>query len=52
MNQIEIGKTHLSTVSFKFYFTDKLEKLKRKRAAKEKKEVKCENVAQEDKKNE
>ncbi|KAJ0868058.1 hypothetical protein HanRHA438_Chr12g0570261 [Helianthus annuus] len=46
INQINIGKTHLSPESFKFYFADKLEKLKEGRAAKEKKEVKCENVAE------
>ncbi|KAJ0627078.1 hypothetical protein HanLR1_Chr00c2661g0852231 [Helianthus annuus] len=49
INQINIGKTHLSTESFKFYFADKLEKLKERRVAKEKKKIKCENVAQEEK---
>ncbi|KAJ0451885.1 hypothetical protein HanHA300_Chr15g0572691 [Helianthus annuus] len=46
INRIKIGKTHLSPESFKFYFADKLEKLKERRAAKEKQEVKCENVAE------
>ncbi|KAJ0545621.1 putative transcription factor interactor and regulator CCHC(Zn) family [Helianthus annuus] len=46
INQINIGKTHLSPESFKFYFVDKLEKLKERRAAKEKKKVKRENVAE------
>ncbi|KAJ0481200.1 putative transcription factor interactor and regulator CCHC(Zn) family [Helianthus annuus] len=46
INQINIGKTYLSPESFKFYFADKLEKLKERRAAKEKNEVKCENVAE------
>ncbi|KAF5762501.1 putative transcription factor interactor and regulator CCHC(Zn) family [Helianthus annuus] len=49
INQINIGKTHLSIESFKFYFADKLEKLKERRATKEKKEVKCVNVAQDEK---
>ncbi|KAJ0467960.1 hypothetical protein HanIR_Chr14g0691171 [Helianthus annuus] len=46
IKQINIGRNHLSPESFKFYFADKLEKLKEKRAAKEKKEVICENVVQ------
>ncbi|KAJ0508709.1 hypothetical protein HanIR_Chr11g0520341 [Helianthus annuus] len=49
IKQMNIGKTHLSPESLKFYFADKLEKLKEKRAAKEKKEIKCENVAQDEK---
>ncbi|MFS7966561.1 hypothetical protein Hanom_Chr09g00775161 [Helianthus anomalus] len=40
MNQINIGKIHLSDDSFKFYFADKLKKLKERREAKETKEVK------------
>ncbi|KAJ0548117.1 hypothetical protein HanRHA438_Chr08g0364361 [Helianthus annuus] len=47
--QINIRKTQLSPESFKFYFTDRLEKLKEKRAAKEQTKVKCKNVAQEKK---
>ncbi|KAF5781427.1 putative transcription factor interactor and regulator CCHC(Zn) family [Helianthus annuus] len=40
IEQINIGKTHLSSDSFEFYFAEKLKKLKEKKAAKEMKEVK------------
>ncbi|KAJ0686606.1 putative transcription factor interactor and regulator CCHC(Zn) family [Helianthus annuus] len=45
--QINIGKSVLSPESFEFYFADRLKKLKEKRAAKEKRMVKCESVVQE-----
>ncbi|KAJ0838316.1 putative transcription factor interactor and regulator CCHC(Zn) family [Helianthus annuus] len=38
--QINIGKTSLSPESFQFYFADRLEKLKERRAAKEQKKMK------------
>ncbi|KAJ0834486.1 hypothetical protein HanRHA438_Chr16g0744141 [Helianthus annuus] len=47
--QINIGKTSLSPESFQFYFADRLEKLKERRAAKEQKKIKCESVAQKEK---
>ncbi|MFS8023418.1 hypothetical protein Hanom_Chr16g01451231 [Helianthus anomalus] len=47
--KLENYQRELSPESSKFYFADKLEKLKERRAAKEKKEIKCENVAQEGK---
>ncbi|KAF5756516.1 hypothetical protein HanXRQr2_Chr17g0815611 [Helianthus annuus] len=40
IEQINIGKTHLSSDSFEFYFAEKLKKLKERKAAKEMKEVK------------
>ncbi|KAJ0820771.1 putative transcription factor interactor and regulator CCHC(Zn) family [Helianthus annuus] len=45
---INVAKSHLSPESFHFYFADRLEKLKEKRAAKEQKEMKPEGVVQED----
>ncbi|KAJ0567142.1 putative transcription factor interactor and regulator CCHC(Zn) family [Helianthus annuus] len=42
--QINIAKTQLSLESFQFYFADRLEKLKKKRAAKELKKEKVEEV--------
>ncbi|KAJ0613912.1 putative transcription factor interactor and regulator CCHC(Zn) family [Helianthus annuus] len=47
--QINVGKISLSPESFQFYFVDRLEKLKERRAAKEQKKKKCENVAQKEK---
>ncbi|XP_035831889.1 interaptin-like [Helianthus annuus] len=44
---INVAKIHLSPESFQFYFADRLEKLKDKRATKEKKMVKCDSVDQE-----
>ncbi|KAJ0560969.1 hypothetical protein HanHA300_Chr06g0217451 [Helianthus annuus] len=41
---INIVKSHLSPENFHFYFADRLEKLKEKRAAKEQKEMKSETV--------
>ncbi|KAF5796860.1 hypothetical protein HanXRQr2_Chr08g0356831 [Helianthus annuus] len=49
---INIAKTHLSPESFHFYFADRMEKLKTKRAAKEHIEIKTENVAEENDKTE
>ncbi|KAJ0448390.1 putative transcription factor interactor and regulator CCHC(Zn) family [Helianthus annuus] len=40
MEQINLGKTHLSSDTFEFYFAEKLKKLKERKAAKELKEVK------------
>ncbi|KAF5799060.1 putative transcription factor interactor and regulator CCHC(Zn) family [Helianthus annuus] len=40
IEQINIGKTHLSSDSFEFYFADKLQKLKERKSEKEMKEVK------------
>ncbi|KAM0070479.1 putative transcription factor interactor and regulator CCHC(Zn) family [Helianthus debilis subsp. tardiflorus] len=40
IEQINVGKTHLSSDSFEFYFADKLKKLKERKAAKVLKEVK------------
>ncbi|MFS7899410.1 hypothetical protein Hanom_Chr10g00907941 [Helianthus anomalus] len=45
IRKLENYQRELSPGSLKFYFADKLEKLKERRAAKEKKEIKCENVA-------
>ncbi|KAF5822313.1 hypothetical protein HanXRQr2_Chr01g0024981 [Helianthus annuus] len=47
--QINIGKSVLSPESFQFYFADRLEKLRERRAAKEQKKAKYKNVAQEEK---
>ncbi|KAJ0800365.1 hypothetical protein HanPI659440_Chr03g0102121 [Helianthus annuus] len=43
---INIAKTHLSPESFHFYFADRMEKLKEKRAAKEQQQMKTEDVVQ------
>ncbi|MCG5051273.1 hypothetical protein L2164_21610, partial [Pectobacterium brasiliense] len=43
---INIAKSHLSPESFHFYFADRLEKLKEKRAAKEQQQMKTEDVVQ------
>ncbi|MFS8027761.1 putative transcription factor interactor and regulator CCHC(Zn) family [Helianthus anomalus] len=43
--QINIGKHSLSPESFQFYFADRVEKLKEKRAAKELNKMKIEDVA-------
>ncbi|KAJ0575152.1 hypothetical protein HanIR_Chr05g0209571 [Helianthus annuus] len=40
MEQINLGKTHLSSDTFEFYFAEKLKKLKERKAAKKMKEVK------------
>ncbi|MFS7966321.1 hypothetical protein Hanom_Chr09g00772441 [Helianthus anomalus] len=40
IEQINVGKTHLSSDSFEFYFADKLKKLKERKSAKEMKEIK------------
>ncbi|KAJ0603472.1 hypothetical protein HanHA300_Chr02g0038651 [Helianthus annuus] len=45
---INVAKTHLSPESFQFYFADRLEKLKERRAAKEQKQMKSENVTKKD----
>ncbi|KAJ0549518.1 putative transcription factor interactor and regulator CCHC(Zn) family [Helianthus annuus] len=45
---INVAKSHLSPESFHFYFADRLEKLKERRAAKEQKQMKSEGVAQQD----
>ncbi|KAJ0820188.1 hypothetical protein HanPSC8_Chr16g0704911 [Helianthus annuus] len=44
---INIAKSHLSPESFHFYFLERLEKLKEKRAAKEQQEMNAESVAEE-----
>ncbi|KAJ0435597.1 hypothetical protein HanIR_Chr17g0895051 [Helianthus annuus] len=49
---INVAKFHLSPESFHFYFADRLEKLKAKRAAKEQMEMKTESVAEENDKTE
>ncbi|KAJ0524353.1 putative transcription factor interactor and regulator CCHC(Zn) family [Helianthus annuus] len=41
---INIAKSHLSPESFHFYFADRMEKLKEKRAAKEQQQMKTEDV--------
>ncbi|KAJ0715023.1 putative transcription factor interactor and regulator CCHC(Zn) family [Helianthus annuus] len=43
---INIEKSHLSPESFHFYFADRMEKLKEKRAAKEQQQKKTEDVVQ------
>ncbi|KAM0061775.1 hypothetical protein Hdeb2414_s0004g00140061 [Helianthus debilis subsp. tardiflorus] len=43
---ISVAKSHLSPESFHFYFADRLEKLKERRAAKEQKQIKPESVVQ------
>ncbi|MFS7978699.1 putative transcription factor interactor and regulator CCHC(Zn) family [Helianthus anomalus] len=45
---INIAKTHLSSESFHFYFADRLEKLKEKQTARAQKQMKSENVVQND----
>ncbi|MFS7977778.1 hypothetical protein Hanom_Chr10g00907951 [Helianthus anomalus] len=45
IRKLENYQRELSLESLKFYFADKLEKLKERQASKEKKEIKCENVA-------
>ncbi|KAM0009598.1 hypothetical protein Hdeb2414_s0087g00785691 [Helianthus debilis subsp. tardiflorus] len=43
---INIAKSHMTPESFHFYFADRLEKLKEKRAAKEQQQMKSEDVVQ------
>ncbi|KAF5795140.1 putative transcription factor interactor and regulator CCHC(Zn) family [Helianthus annuus] len=43
---INVAKSHLSPESFHFYFADRLEKLKEKRAAKEQQQKKTEDVVE------
>ncbi|KAM0013961.1 hypothetical protein Hdeb2414_s0040g00736241 [Helianthus debilis subsp. tardiflorus] len=45
---INVAKIHLSPESFHFYFADRLQKLKERRAAKEQKQMKSESFVQED----
>ncbi|KAJ0694192.1 hypothetical protein HanPI659440_Chr15g0606041 [Helianthus annuus] len=46
---INVAKSHLSPESFHFYFADRLEKLKEKRAAKEQQQMNTEDVVQNEK---